>query len=128
MIICSTMITYIHIIESETSSESLKKQSQEITVILAGCAPAVERWGLQGWFLDLTGCDRLFRKGFVGWGAEVLGLLKAKFGMDAQMGIASNKVTAEMACRLAKPGVILWLLEDGEGVILNRVSIDLLPA
>lgn len=112
---------------SSIFSPALKKLSREITMILAGCAPAVERWGLQGWFLDLTGCDRLFRKGFVGWGAEVLGLLKTKFGVDAQMGIASNKVTAEMACRLAKPGVILWLFEDGERVILNKVSIDLLP-
>lgn len=113
--------------ETTVPTASLEKLSREITVFLTTRTPAVERLGLGGWLVDLTGCERLLRNDFAGWGAQMAGLLKSHFGVAVQTGIASNKVTAELACRLSKPGEVFWLFSGEDKKVLNSVSLEQLP-
>lgn len=101
--------------------------SHKISTFLVMRSPAVERSDLQAWFIDLTGCRRLLRNDFAGWGAQIAGLLRDRFSLTPQVGIASNKVTAELACRLTKPGDVLWLFEGDDKELAGRVSLELLP-
>lgn len=127
------MIACLYILHPNTDGETtmptawLEKLSREITVFLTARTPAVERSGLRGWFVDLSGCERLLRNDFTGWGMQIAGLLKSHFGMAAQVGVASNKVTAELACRLAKPGTVLWLFAGEDREMVNNVSLEQFP-
>lgn len=113
--------------ETSGPTASLEKLSREVTVFLAARTPAVERLGLRGWFVDLTGCERLLNNDFAGWGVQITGLLRGHFRVTVQVGIASNKVTAEMACRLARPGSILWLFPGEDRELVGSASLEQLP-
>lgn len=104
-----------------------EKVNREVTLFLIGRVPAVERSGAHGWFVDLTGCERLLRRDFAGWGVQIITLLKSHFGLTAQIGIGANKVLAELSCRLMKPGSVFWLLSAGDQEIIHRVSLDQVP-
>src|SRR5690349_6902360 len=100
---------------------------RRITCYLISRAPGVERAGGQGWFIDLTGCDRLFRQDFAGWGVQIAGLLRDRFGVRAKVGMAPNKVLAEFACRLARGRGVVCLSEEGARLLLARSSLELVP-
>lgn len=127
------MIACLYILQPNTDGDtttppaSLEKLSRKITVFLAARTPAVERSGVQRWFVDLTGCERLLRNDFAGWGVQIAGLLQSHFGIMVQVGIASNKVTAELACRLSKPGRVLWLFPGEDRQLVGSVSLEQLP-
>lgn len=116
-----------HVIVLPERQSYYEKMSLEVTTLLVSRTPAVERIGIHGWLIDLTGCDRLLRNDFSGWARQVGGILKSRFGFTATVGLASNKVTAEFACRLAKPGYALQLFPDGEEALMPRASLNLFP-
>lgn len=124
------MIACIYISFSERKDVPialLEKLSRDVTIFLLARTPAVEREGLREWFVDLTGCNRLLRNDFAGWGVQIARLLKSHLDLASQVGIASNKVTAELASRLSSPGSALWLFSEGEKEFIGRISLDQLP-
>jgi nucleotidyltransferase/DNA polymerase involved in DNA repair len=118
---------FTSLFNTETSTASLEKLSREVAIFLIARTPAVECAGSRGWFVDLTGCERLLRNDFAGWAVQIAGLLNNRFGLTIQVGIASNKVTAELACRLATPGSVLWLFPEEEKEVINRAALQMLP-
>lgn len=127
------MIACFYIIQLNLNRETtlpmpaLEKLSRDITTFLAARTPAVERWGLRGWFVDLSGCERLLHHDFAGWAMQIAGLLHSHFGVVARVGIASNKVTAELACGLSRPGAVLWLFAGEDRQLVGGASLDQLP-
>lgn len=127
------MIVYLYILpenpdgEGSSPGSTLEKVSRKVTVFLANQTPGVERSNLRGWFVDLSGCERLLRNDFAGWGIQIAGLLRSHFGVAVQIGIASNKVTAELACRLAKPESVFWLFPGEDRNLMSSVLLSKLP-
>ncbi len=76
--------------------------SDEIMEILGGFSPLVEQLSIDEAFLDCTGTERLFGPPEK-LGAKIKATVKAKTGLTASVGIASNKSIAKIASDLQKP-------------------------
>lgn len=123
------MIAFVAISLLESEGETgggVEVLRRRITVFLAGCTPGVEM-GEDGWFVDLGGCERLLGYDFAGWGGQIGGLLRCRFGVVARVGIGSNKVTAELACRLGEVGNVVWLFPGSDRELMGGVSLDRVP-
>jgi DNA polymerase-4 len=86
----------------------------------------VEWASIDSVFLDLTECER--KLGPARQIAEhVQQALRERLGFDASCGIASTKVAAQIASRLAQPTGLLYVLPGYERRFLAALDSDLLP-
>ena len=100
--------------------------SGRIFEIMSRYSPDVEPMSLDEAFIDLTGCRRLH--GPVLESAERLrDEIKATVGVNASIGIASNKLLAKIASDCAKPNGLLWIAPGSERRFLAPLAIDRIP-
>lgn len=100
--------------------------SCRIFQILENYSPHVEPMSLDEAYVDLTGCERLF--GPVPTVAEKIhNEIKHTVGINASIGIASNKLLAKIASAGAKPNGMLRVLPGRERVFLSPLPIDRIP-
>jgi len=100
--------------------------SERIYRILKDYAPLVERASIDEFYLDLTGCDRLY-----GDMLDLAGKLKRvilrETGLPCTIGIASNKLVAKIASGQAKPDGLLRTPPGKESLFLSRLPVKELP-
>ena len=100
--------------------------SERIYRILKAYAPLVERASFDEFYLDLTGCERLY-----GDMLHLAGKLKEAIlkdtGLPCSIGIARNKLVARIASSQAKPEGILRIPPGKESLFLSRLSLKELP-
>lgn len=101
--------------------------SQRLLAFLVDQAPAVEATSLDDFYLDLTGCERLYGGDLVKWSVGLQRRLLATTGLPVSMGLAGNKMIARIATALAKPRHILHILNEKEREFLDCVPVRLLP-
>lgn len=88
--------------------------------------PDVEPLSMEEAYLDLTGCRALL--GHPLDAAERIRLeVKRDLGLDASIGIASNKLVARIASARAKPRGICRVLPGGEEAFLSPLPVRSLP-
>ncbi len=103
------------------------KASRRLLAYLHDRAPVVEMDKQDGFFLDLTGCERWMQRPAMDW-MQRLGLaVKRDLGLPVSFGIAANKLVARIATRIAKPAGGFQVLPGNETVFLSQVSVSLLP-
>jgi DNA polymerase-4 len=94
--------------------------------ILRKYAPLVEAASVDEFYLDMTGCDRLYGNIF----AVATGIksdLRENLGLPASMGLGSNKLIAKIAATLGKPEGLMWVFPGEEAAILAPLSVAYLP-
>ena len=100
--------------------------SARIFEIMSHYSPQVEPMSLDEAYIDLTGCRKLH--GPVLQSAERLhDEIKSKVGINASIGIASNKLLAKIASDAAKPNGMLWIAPGMEKKFLAPLAIDRVP-
>jgi DNA polymerase-4 len=100
--------------------------SARIFEIMDRYSPQVETMSLDEAYIDLTGCRKLH--GPVLQSAERLhDEIKSKVGINASIGIASNKLLAKIASDAAKPNGMLWIAPGMEKKFLAPLAIDRVP-
>ena len=100
--------------------------SARIFSILDRHTPQVEPMSLDEAFLDLTGCERLL--GPVPQAAmRIHDEIKSAVGINASIGIASNKLLAKIASGLSKPNGMLRILHGQERAFLAPLPVGCIP-
>jgi DNA polymerase IV len=100
--------------------------SRRVFAILEKYSPLVEPMSLDEAYVDLTGCQKLH--GPVLETAErIRNEIKKEVGINASIGIASNKLLAKVASAYVKPNGILWIAPGKEKKFLEPLPVGRIP-
>lgn len=91
--------------------------AQKIHKLLQDFSPQVEMSSIDEFYLDITGCEKLF-----GSIKNIAYLIKQKiwqhFSITGSIGIAPNKLMAKLASKVNKPdGLVIWQQKDIPGIL-----------
>ncbi len=100
--------------------------SERVFAVLDRYSPLVEPVSVDEAYLDHTGCERLF--GSAPEAAQrIRDEIKRVVGLNASIGIGSNKLIAKVASAYSKPNGMLWILPGRERAFLAPLSVDRIP-
>jgi len=115
-----------HAIFLRGSHRRYSEYSGKVFEILRRYSPLVEPMSLDEAFVDLTGCERLH--GPVLTSAEkIRNEIRDELGLNASIGIASNKLLAKIASAYCKPNGMLWIAPGMEQKFLAPLPIRRVP-
>jgi len=100
--------------------------SRRIFALLEKYSPLVEPVSLDEAYVDLTGCEKLHGPVFQ-TAERIKNEIKAQVGINASIGIASNKLLAKVASAFVKPNGILWIAPGKEKKFLEPLSVGRIP-
>jgi len=100
--------------------------SRRIFALLEKYSPLVEPVSLDEAYIDLTGCGKLHGPVFE-TAERIRNEIKAEVGINASIGIASNKLLAKVASAFVKPNGILWIAPGKEKKFLEPLSVGRIP-
>jgi len=102
-----------------------QEESNRLYDFLSSLAPAVERASVDDFFLDLTGCERLYGNLF-GWAERLKRMVEGESSLPLSLGLATTKFVARTATLLSKRGGILEVLPGSEAEFLSPLPIGYL--
>ena len=115
-----------HAIFLRSSHRLYSEYSDKVFEILRSYSPLVEPMSLDEAFIDLTGCGKLH--GPVLKTAETIrNEIKGQLGLNASIGIATNKLIAKIASAYCKPNGMLWIAPGSEQQFLAPLPIKRIP-
>ena len=115
-----------HAIFLRSSHRRYREYSAKVFKILRGYSPLVEPMSLDEAFVDLTGCEKLH--GPVLKAAEkIRNEVREVLGLNASIGVASNKLLAKIASAYCKPNGMLWITSGMEQRFLAPLPIRRIP-
>ena len=115
-----------HAIFLRSSHRLYSEYSDKVFEILRSYSPLVEPMSLDEAFIDLTGCGKLH--GPVLKTAETIrNQIKGQLGLNASIGIATNKLIAKIASAYCKPNGMLWIAPGSEQQFLAPLPIKRIP-
>jgi DNA polymerase-4 len=115
-----------HAIFLRSSHRRYREYSAKVFEILRGYSPLVEPMSLDEAFVDLTGCEKLH--GPVLKAAEkIRNEVREVLGLNASIGIASNKLLAKIASAYCKPNGMLWITSGMGQQFLAPLPIRRIP-
>ena len=115
-----------HAIFLRSSHRLYSQYSDKVFEILRSYSPLVEPMSLDEAFIDLTGCGKLH--GPVLKTAETIrNEIKGQLGLNASIGIATNKLIAKIASAYCKPNGMLWIAPGSEQQFLAPLPIKRIP-
>jgi DNA polymerase-4 len=100
--------------------------SRRVFKVLETFSPLVEKMSLDEAYVDLTGCLKLH--GPVLLAAEkIKNQIKKEVGINASIGIASNKLLAKVASAFVKPNGIFLIVPGKEKKFLEPLPVSRIP-
>ncbi|MFQ6083075.1 MAG: DNA polymerase IV [Candidatus Aminicenantia bacterium] len=100
--------------------------SHKIYQILQIYSPIIERASIDEFYLDFTGCERIY--GDIYHLAEKLKqIIRQKTDLPCSIGVGSNKLIAKIASSQAKPEGLLLVPQDQEAAFLHDLPLTALP-
>lgn len=102
--------------------DTYSKLSDQVGHFLREVAPIVEQASVDEFYLDLTGCSRIYpdlRK----FGTFVKDYLKTELKLPASIAIASNKLVSKIAIEQAKPDGLIQVESGREAAFLAPLPI-----
>lgn len=107
-------------------AQAANRVREAVTRVLLGFTPRVEVASIDDFFLDLTGTARLHGAAFDA-AQRMRARIRAEVGVPVTVGVATNRLMARLAGKLAKPGGVAELLPGGEEAFLRRLPVEHLP-
>jgi DNA polymerase IV len=98
--------------------ELYRSASREVMEVLRAEAPVVQPAGLDEAYLDLTGTESLYGDDDAAVAERIRRRIRARTGLAASIGCASNRLTAKMATNRAKPDGVYVVAAGGEAAFL----------
>ena len=115
-----------HAIFLSGSQRRYSEYSVRVFEILKRYSPLVEPMSLDEAFVDLTGCERLHGP-VLKAGEKIRNEIREELGLNASVGIASNKLLAKIASAYCKPNGMLWIAPGMEQRFLAGLPIRRIP-
>lgn len=116
----------LHAIFLRGSHRSYSEYSAKVFEILRRYSPLVEPMSLDEAFVDLTGCERLHGP-TLKTAEKIRNEIREVLGLNASIGIASNKLLAKIASAYCKPNGMLWIAPGMEQRFLAPLPIRRVP-
>lgn len=88
--------------------------------------PVVEQASVDEFYLDFTGCDRIYPTN-LGIADQIVKEIRRDPGLPATVGIGTNKLVCKIASNLGKPAGILEILPGAEGAFLSHLPVKEIP-
>ncbi len=109
--------------------------SKRVREIAGRYSPVVQVASIDELFMDLAGCERLYRKpehssddaAILAIVREMTGVIKKEVGLPASAGIAASRSMAKIASGLAKPAGVLLVPAGQEPDVLAPLPVRKLP-
>ncbi|MFZ5952519.1 MAG: DNA polymerase Y family protein [Candidatus Rifleibacteriota bacterium] len=106
--------------------ENIGRLSEAVCHLLMRFCPVVEQASVDEFFLDFTGCDRIYRHN-LDLAEKLVRAIGSEAGLPATVGFATNKLVAKIASNLGKPCGILEIIPGAEGNFLAHLPIKEIP-
>lgn len=113
--------TYIHGSHGEYS-----RFSKAVKNILEGYAPVIEQASIDEFYMDFTGCTKIYGSLFM-FASRIQKEIKEKVLLPSSIGIASNKTVAKIASDCMKPEGITYVLPGMEKEFLAPMPVETIP-
>lgn len=106
--------------------DNISQLSNAVHEILKQFCPVVEKASVDEFYLDFTGCDRIYRHNLDI--AETISLdICKKVGIPSTIGMGTNKLISKVASNMGKPRGILEILPGAESNFLANLPIKEIP-
>ncbi|MCP2519810.1 DNA polymerase IV [Candidatus Aminicenantes bacterium AC-708-M15] len=99
-----------------------REYSEKIHKILKKYAPVVEKASIDEYYLDLTGCEKLYGD-ICTFTLSLKKIISRKTGLPCSIGLGSNKFIAKTASKRAKPDGFLYIPHGEEISFLSPLPI-----
>jgi DNA polymerase-4 len=103
-----------------------RKASGALFTVLRRYSPVIEPASLDEWYLDYTGCRRLFGPA-LDTGRKIKDEVARETGLDISLGIATNKLVSHVASRSAKCANLVDVYAGYERSFIAPVPIERFP-
>jgi len=105
------------------SLSAYRQFSQNVLAILMRYVPIVDQASVDEFYLDVTGCERLYGDLTIfAW--RLKQYIQKRLGLPSSMGIASNRHVAKVASKCAKQNGLVYVLPGEEALFLAPLPID----
>lgn len=99
-----------------------QKYSERIYRLLKRYAPVIERASIDEYYLDLSGCERLYGN-ICSFSYSLKEKIFQEIGLSCSVGLGTNKFVAKMASQQAKPNGFLFVPHGEEISFLSPIPI-----
>lgn len=114
-------------IRVDSHHDAYEAYSRKVRNYIKKYAPVFEPASIDEFYIDWTGCEKLFGGNLLSFAEKIQKNILDQFGLPSAMGIASNKATAKIACDQAKPYGIREVAEGKERAFLEPLDVQVLP-
>lgn len=90
-------------------------------------APVVERASIDELYLDLTGCEILYRHDLPGFIKRLQQVVLSEFHLPCTIALAPNKVVSKIAAQTVKPAGVIYVPHGTEKGFLAPLPVSAIP-
>ncbi len=101
--------------------------SERIQQFLRYYSPVFEAAGMDEFYMDWTGCRRIFGGSYRQFARKIQTAITRRFGLPCAIGIASNKTMAKISCGTAKPVGVTEVADGREAEFLHDLDVSVIP-
>jgi DNA polymerase IV len=109
------------------SYERYGEISSKLRTRLQELAPIVEQASIDEFYLDFTGCEKLYNNDLPGLMRTLQRLVRDEFQLPCSIGLATNKMLSKIAASAAKPNGVRVVPPGTERGFLAPLDIDVIP-
>lgn len=106
--------------------DNISQLSQQVHQLLKIYCPVVEQASVDEFYLDFTGCDRIYRHN-LDLAEQITDSIRIQIGLPATIGFSTNKLVAKIASNLGKPRGILEIVPGAESNFLAHLPVREIP-
>lgn len=106
--------------------DNISELSHAVQQRLSEFCPVVEQASVDEFYLDFTGCDRIYPTN-MGIADQIVNAVRSNPGLPATIGIGTNKLVCKIASNLGKPRGVLEILPGAEGAFLSHLPVGEIP-
>lgn len=106
--------------------ENISILSKQVFSRLQLFCPVVEQASVDEFYLDFTGCDRIYPTNFA-IGDLIIRELQKDPGLPSTIGFGSNKLICKIASNLGKPAGMLEIIPGNEMLFLAHLPVNEIP-
>ncbi|NUM82305.1 DNA polymerase IV, partial [bacterium] len=104
-----------------------EEYSQRVRKYLRQYAPEFEAASIDEFYIDWTGCEKLFRTTLINFARKIQRDILQSIGLPCAIGIGSNKIISKIACDRAKPDGVIEVATGDEADFLKALDVSVLP-
>ncbi|HEY6906935.1 MAG TPA: DNA polymerase IV [Ignavibacteriaceae bacterium] len=102
------------------------RYSHAVKNILSGYAPVIEQASIDEFYMDFTGCRKIYGSMF-SFASRLQQEIKQKLSLPCSLGIGTNKTVAKIGSDCMKPMGITYIIPGMEKEFLSHMPVETLP-